>query len=58
MAADRAAMAVRGYGVPAAHIDLVPVNGPGEVDPNRQSPATEVDLADTVGALRAAIGPR
>ena len=56
--ADRAAIAAEGYGVPHAHIHLVPVNGPGELDPNRQSPATEPDLAHTASALRAAIEPR
>ncbi|MEJ2287644.1 MAG: HIT family protein [Deinococcales bacterium] len=58
MGADRAAMAVEGYGVTQAHIHLVPVNGPGELDPNRQSTATEPDLAHTASALHAAIEPR
>lgn len=55
MEADRAAMAVEGYGVPHAHIHLVPVNGPGQLDPNRQAPATEDELATAEQALRAVI---
>ena len=53
--ADRAAMAVEGYGVPHAHIHLVPVNGPGRLDPNRQSPATEDELDTAAEALHAVI---
>jgi histidine triad (HIT) family protein len=41
---DRAGMAVEGYGVPHAHIHLVPINGGHELDPCRQSPASEDDL--------------
>lgn len=58
MGADRAAMAVEGYGVPHAHMHLVHVNGPGELDPNRQSLATDADLAAVASALRAVIAPR
>ena len=47
---DRAGMAVEGYGVPHAHIHLVPINGCNELDPCRQSPASEEDL-ERIGEL-------
>ena len=53
--ADRAAMAVEGYGVADAHIHLVPVHGPGQLDANRQPPATEDGLAPTAHALQAVL---
>lgn len=55
MHAELAAMAIEGYGVPHAHIHLVPVNGPGELDPRRQSPASEADFSNAAKAILAAI---
>lgn len=53
--ADRAGMAVEGYGIPHAHIHLVPINGGGELDPCRQSPASEEELSTAARGVRAAI---
>ena len=52
MLADRAAMAVEGYGVPHAHVHLVPVNGGNELDPCRQVPASEDDLDVVAECIR------
>ena len=52
MNAQRAGMAVEGYGIPHAHIHLVPINGSNELDPCRQSPASEYDLEGTGKLIR------
>ena len=37
---------------PHAHIHLVPVNGPGQLDPNRRFPATDDELHSAAQTLR------
>ena len=53
--APHAGIAVEGYGVPHAHVHLVPVRRGGELDPCRQAPANEVELRVAADRLRAAI---
>ena len=53
--APHAGIAVEGYGVPHAHVHLVPIWRGGELDPCRQAPATEAELDAAAGRLRAAI---
>lgn len=53
--ADRAGMAVEGYGVPHAHIHLVPINAGNELDPCRQSPASDPELTVAAEVIRDAI---
>ncbi|MES2521687.1 MAG: HIT family protein [Gemmatimonadota bacterium] len=53
--APHTAIAVEGYGVPHAHVHLVPVWRGGELDPCRQAPASDVELRAAAERLRAAI---
>ena len=53
--APHAAIAVEGYGVPHAHVHLVPIRRGGDLDPCRQAPASEAELQVAAGRLRAAI---
>ena len=53
--APHTGIAVEGYGVPHAHVHLVPVWRGGDLDPCRQAPATEADLRAAAERLRAAI---
>ena len=52
--AKRIGLVVEGFGVPHVHVHLVPVNGPGELDPTRAKPATEA----TLRALQRRLAPR
>lgn len=54
--APHAGIAVEGYGVPHAHVHLVPVWRAGDLDPCRQAPATDAELRAAADRLRAAIG--
>lgn len=53
--APRSGIAVEGYGVPHAHVHLVPVWRAGELDPCRQAPASDAELRQAAERLRAAI---
>ena len=53
--APHTGIAVEGYGVPHAHVHLVPVWRGGELDPCRRAPATEVALRVAADRLRAAL---
>lgn len=53
--APRAGIAVEGFGVAHSHVHLVPVWRGGDLDPCRQSPATDVALSDAAARLRAAL---
>ena len=54
-AAPHTGIAVEGFGVPHAHVHLVPVWRGGELDPCRQAPAAETELRAAAERLRAAI---
>jgi histidine triad (HIT) family protein len=51
--ADRAAVAVEGYGVAHAHVHLVPVSGGGQLDPCKQRPAGQSELRAAATKIRA-----
>jgi histidine triad (HIT) family protein len=51
----RVGVAIEGYGVPHAHIHLVPLNGRLELDPNRAAFRAEADQAETAARIRAAL---
>lgn len=53
--APRTGIAVEGYGVPHVHVHLVPVWRGGDLDPCRQSPASDADLRAAADRLRAAL---
>ena len=53
--APRTGVAVEGFGVPHAHVHLVPVWKGNDLDPCRHAPAGEAELAAVAGRLRAAI---
>lgn len=53
--APQTAIAVEGYGVPHAHVHLVPVWRAGDLDPCRQRPAAEAELRLAAERLRASI---
>ena len=53
--APHAGIAVEGYGVPHAHVHLVPVRRGGDLDPCRQAPAGEAELRAAAERVRAAI---
>jgi histidine triad (HIT) family protein len=54
--APRTALAVEGFGVPHAHVHLIPVWKSGDLDPCRQRPASDDELRLAAGRLRAEIG--
>lgn len=53
--APHTGIAVEGYGVPHAHVHLVPIWRGGELDPCRQARASEAELRVAADRLRAAI---
>lgn len=53
--APHTGIAVEGYGVPHAHVHLVPVWRGGELDPCRQSPASALELGAAAERLRVAL---
>ena len=53
--APHAGYAVEGYGVPHAHLHLVPVRRAGDLDPCRQSSATHDELASAAEKVRVAL---
>ena len=53
--APHTGIAIEGYGVPHAHVHLVPVWRGGDLDPCRQASATNEDLHAAAERLRAAI---
>lgn len=50
--AERAAIAVEGYGIAHAHVHLVPTTGGNQLDPCRQAPASADDLDEMAARLR------
>ena len=50
--AERAGVAVEGYGVSHAHVHLIPLNGGKELDPCRQFPAPEEELETIAQRIR------
>lgn len=52
MAAARVGMVVEGFGVPHAHLHLVPINGPGELDSTRERDTSPEELEAVVGKIR------
>jgi histidine triad (HIT) family protein len=54
--ATRIGMAVVGLEVPHAHVHLVPIDGPHDLDFRRARPAAEEELADTAERIRIALG--
>lgn len=54
--APHTGIAVEGYGMPHAHVHLVPVWRGGDLDPCRQAPADEPALRTVAARVRAAIG--
>ncbi len=55
MGSTRIGMVVEGFGVPHAHIHLVPINGPHELDSSRAKPAAEEKLVETAKKIKAEI---
>jgi histidine triad (HIT) family protein len=53
--APHAGIAVEGYGVPHAHVHLVPVWRGGDLDPCRQASATDAELRAAAARVRAAV---
>lgn len=53
--APHTGIAVAGYGVPHAHVHLVPIWRGDDLDPCRQAPASEAELQAAADRLRAAI---
>lgn len=56
--APHAGIAVEGYGVPHAHVHLVPIRRGGDLDPCRQAPAGDAELAASADRLRAELARR
>jgi histidine triad (HIT) family protein len=54
--APHTGIAVEGYGVPHAHVHLVPIRRGGDLDPCRQAPADQAALRAVAARVRAAIG--
>jgi histidine triad (HIT) family protein len=48
----RVGIAIEGYGVPHAHIHLVPINGPLELDPNRAAARAQEEQAEMAARIR------
>jgi histidine triad (HIT) family protein len=53
--APHTGIAVEGYGVPHAHVHLVPVWRGGDLDPCRQAPVTAADMHAAAERLRAVL---
>jgi histidine triad (HIT) family protein len=53
--APRAGIAVEGFGVPHAHVHLVPVWRGGDLDPCRQAPLSEGEILAAAARLRSAL---
>lgn len=56
MAVKRIGIIVEGFGVPHAHIHLVPINF-GEIDPQRAKDATAEELSDIAEKIKREISP-
>jgi histidine triad (HIT) family protein len=54
--APHTGIAVEGYGVPHAHVHLVPIQRGGDLDPCRHAPAGEPELHAAAERVRYAIG--
>lgn len=54
-AAPHTGVVVEGFGVPHAHVHLVPIRRGGDLDPCRQAAAAEADLRAAAERIRAAI---
>lgn len=53
--APHTGIAVEGYGVPHAHVHLVPVRRGGDLDPCRQTPAGDAELGAAAERLRSVL---
>jgi histidine triad (HIT) family protein len=54
--AARIGIAVEGLSVPHVHVHLVPVSRPGDLDPSKQRPVPDEELARMAEAIRASLG--
>jgi histidine triad (HIT) family protein len=52
----RIGIAVEGFGVPHAHVHLIPINQAHAMDPCKQKPANKEDLSKLASRIRVAIG--
>ena len=52
----RIAIGVEGFEVDHVHVSLIPLNGSGELDPRRATPASDADLAEMASRVKVAIG--
>ena len=55
MGSVRVGMVVEGFGVPHAHLHLVPINGPHELDSTRAKPMPAEELAEIAAKIKAQI---
>ena len=53
--APHTGIAIEGYGVPHVHVHLVPVRRGGDLDPCRQSRASEAELEASAARLRSVL---
>jgi histidine triad (HIT) family protein len=52
MDSARVGMVIEGFGVPHAHLHLVPINGPHELDSTREKDASPGELAATAEKIK------
>lgn len=55
MRSARVGMVVEGFGVPHAHLHLVPINGPHELDSSRAKPMAAEELAVIAEKIKAEV---
>lgn len=55
MGSVRVGMVVEGFGMPHAHLHLVPINGPHELDSTRAKPMPAEELAEVAEKIKAKV---